>query len=121
MSGQVQKMKRRFVICDSWDVVVVPFPFIEKGATKRRPALVVSKRTFNKAGHSVLAMITTKAHPKWPGDTELSEYAEAGLHMRCIVRLKIFTLDNRLILKRIGHLSKVDAKNVKHNKILHIA
>jgi mRNA interferase MazF len=73
-------MKRRSVICEPWDVVIVPFPFVEKGSTKRRPALVVSKQAFNKAGHTILAMITTKAHARWPGDTELALYADAGLH-----------------------------------------
>jgi len=34
------------------------------------------------------------------------------LRLHCIVRLKIFTLDNRLILKRIGQLSHKDQKQV---------
>jgi mRNA interferase MazF len=33
-----------------WDVVSVPFPFIERYATKRRPALVVSTDAFHR-GH----------------------------------------------------------------------
>jgi len=109
------------VIYEPWDVVIVPFPFIEKGSTKRRPALVISKEAFNKGGHAILAMITTKTHLPWPGDTEIGYHADAGLHMPCIVRLKIFTLDNRLILKRIGHLSPNDIKEVDRNMHLHLA
>jgi mRNA interferase MazF len=82
--------------------------------------LVVSKQAFNKAGHSILAMITTKAHLGWPGDTEIDRYADAGLHMPCIVRLKIFTLDNRLILKRIGRLSTEDANEVNRSMDLNL-
>jgi mRNA interferase MazF len=100
------------VTCDAWDVVVVPFPFTEARGTKRRPALAISQRTFNQNGHTVFAMITTRAHHPWPGDSELQDRAAAGLKLPCIVRLKAFTLDNRLIIKRIGHLSSPDRRRV---------
>ena len=96
------------MICEPWDVVVVPFPFAERAGTKRRPALVLSKKAFNENGHTILAMITTKAHHPWPGDTDIEDQRAAGLHVPCIVRLKLFTLDNRLIAKRIGRLSEDD-------------
>lgn len=97
---------------DRWDVVVVPFPFSERAAAKRRPALVLSGKAFNGHGHTVLAMITTQAHRPWPGDTELHDLPAAGLPLPCIVRLKTFTLDNRLILRRIGALSPADRQRV---------
>jgi len=96
------------VICDPWAVAVVPFPFSDRPAARRRPALVLSRRGFNKRGHTILAMITTASHSTWPGDTVIEEAAGAGLRTECIVRLKLFTLDNRLVLKRIGSLSKTD-------------
>lgn len=98
--------------CDSWDIVVVPFPFTEKPGTKRRPGLVISKRSFNENGHTLLAMITTQVHHAWPGDTELQDRKAAGLSSPCLVRLKAFTLDNRLILNKIGHLSPMDQKRI---------
>lgn len=97
---------------DLWDVVVVPFPFTEKKGNKRRPALVVSKKGFNHHGHTLLAMISSRTHAAWPGDTEIVDHNAVGLHVACIVRLKIFTLDNRLIVKKIGHLSTFDRKKV---------
>jgi len=100
------------VTCDVWDVVVVPFPFSERPGTKRRPALVLSRSVFNKAGHSVLAMITTRARRPWPADVEITNFGQAGLHLPCIVRLKLFTLDNRLLLKRIGTLAAADRREV---------
>ncbi len=101
------------MICSQWDVVTVPFPFTDKPDAKRRPALVLSNTTFNRHGHTVLSMITTKGHRPWPGDSEIEEYSAAGLNLQCQVRLKIFTLDNRLLLKKIGSLAKNDAKKVK--------
>jgi len=98
------------VICEAWDVVVVPFPFSERPGSKRRPALVLSRASFNGAGHTVLAMITTRAHRAWPGDVEIEGLEQAGLPLPCIVRLKLFTLDNRLLMKRLGSLSAVDRR-----------
>jgi mRNA interferase MazF len=93
-------------------MVVVPFPFSEKPGAKRRPALVLSARAFNDAGHTVFAMVTSKGHSPWPGDTGIGDLVAAGLRVPCLVRMKLFTLDNRLILKRMGTLAAKDAKAV---------
>ena len=94
--------------CDSWQVVVVPFPFTDRATTKRRPALVLSGKSFNRHGHSVLAMITSASHHPWPGDTLIGNVKPAGLTARSLVRLKVFTLDNRFIARRIGTLEDAD-------------
>jgi mRNA interferase MazF len=100
------------VISELWDVVVVPFPFTERADTKRRPALALSTTAFNESGHTVLAMVTSTTHPPWPGDTDIDALEPAGLTIPCMIRLKIFTLDNRLILKKIGCLSPADRSRV---------
>jgi mRNA interferase MazF len=100
------------VISERWDVVVVPFPFTERADTKRRPALALSTTAFNKSGHTVLAMITSTTHPPRPGDTGIDALEPAGLKTPCMIRLKIFTLDNRLILKKTGCLSPADRSRV---------
>lgn len=106
-------MRWRSVTCDRWDVIVVPFPFTDKPVSKRRPALVLSVKGFNRSGHSILAMITSKSHRPWPGDVEIADLPFAGLSVPCIVRLKLFTLDNRLILERKGRLAPNDVENAK--------
>ena len=106
--------------CDRWHVVAVPFPFSQRPGAKRRPALVLSDASFNRAGHTVLAMITTTAHAPWPGDTPLEALRAAGLHVPCLVRLKIFTLDNRLIQKKLGALNRTDVTRVEGNLKRHL-
>ena len=103
------------MICNRFDVVVVPFPFTDMPAAKRRPALVLTREEFNRHGHSIMAMITSKRKPPWPGDTPLESFEKAGLKVPCIIRLKLFTLDNRLIQRIPGSLSKTDAAAVESN------
>ena len=101
------------MICDPWDVVIVPFPFTETPVVKRRPALVASRTVFNQAGHTVLAMITTKKQTPWPSDVEIESRGATGLTADCVVRMKLFTLDNRLIVKKIGALSAHDQERCR--------
>ena len=101
------------MICDVGDVAVVPFPFSEREGSKRRPALALSVRRFNQAGHTILAMITTRTHTPWPGDQPIEDLESAGLRSPCIVRMKLFTLDNRLVLRKAGRLSEKDLGGVR--------
>jgi mRNA interferase MazF len=96
------------------DVVVVPFPFTDRRATKRRPALIVSSADFNAVHEqSILAMITS-AKSDWPSDVALKGWQEAGLNVPCKVRFKLFTLDDTLIVRKVGTLSKRDGRAVKN-------
>jgi mRNA interferase MazF len=97
------------VIFEPFTVVRVPFPFTDQDAIKRRPALVLSSADFNaKSGHSLMAMITSSTQTPWPLDHHLHAVQSAGLRGRCLVRMKLFTLDNRLILGKLGQLGSED-------------
>ena len=99
--------------CEPFDVVVVPFPFTDRQAERRRPALVVSSPDFNSThDQSILAMITS-AGGEWPSDVAIRDWREAGLSVPCKVRLKLFTLDDALILRKAGALSERDTQAVK--------
>lgn len=102
------------MIFKAFDVVAVPFPFTDSDATKRRPALVISNERFNQQHNQiVLAMITTTTDNVWPSDVSLKNWQKAGLKVACQFRLKLFTLDQSLVLKTIGHLSPKDVKSVQ--------
>ena len=101
------------MICEPFDVVVVPFPFTDREAERRRPALVVSSSAFNAAhDQSILAMITS-AGEDWLSDVAIRDWREAGLGVPCKVRLKLFTLDDALVLRKAGALSDRDAEAVR--------
>ena len=97
------------MICEAGDVVLVPIPFVDLPVARRRPAVVISGRAFNEAEHqSVLAMVTTAAASSWASDTPLTDLPAAGLVAPCVVRLKIFTLENRLLERLLGALGQAD-------------
>ena len=101
------------MIFEPLDVVVVPFPFTDRRATRRRPALVVSSADFNRTHEqSILAMITS-AGSDWPSDVAIQDWRQAGLNVPCRVRFKLFTLDDALIVRKLGTLSKQDREAVK--------
>ncbi len=61
----------------AFDVVVVPFPFTDRAAIKRRPALVVSGAPFNDShAQVVLAMITSAVHAGWPSDMPIQDLVD---------------------------------------------
>jgi len=100
------------VICNQYDVVVVPFPFTDRPTSKRRPALALSALRFNsESGHTLLAMITSADNPPWPLDVPIDSTV-AGLRVASKVRLKLFTLDNRIIAQKAGSLRERDKKAV---------
>ncbi|HEY0283039.1 MAG TPA: type II toxin-antitoxin system PemK/MazF family toxin [Rhizomicrobium sp.] len=99
----------------SFDIVVVPFPYSDRLAEKRRPALVVSAPALQKRfGLIWLMMITSAGNPAWDCDVAISDLKLAGLPASSVVRpAKIATVDAARILRRIGKLTARDAKRVK--------
>jgi mRNA interferase MazF len=99
----------------SFDIVVVPFPYADRLAEKRRPTLVVSAPALQKQyGLVWLMMITSADNPAWDCDVAISDLKLAGLPAPSVVRpAKIATVDATRILRRIGKLSAKDAKKVK--------
>lgn len=97
------------------EVLVLPFPFTDREASKRRPALAISdSHAFNlPSGHLVAAMITSADHHPWPLDTPIENLEAAGLTHESVVRMKLFTLDARLVLRRAGVLAARDWQNVR--------
>jgi mRNA interferase MazF len=60
-----------------------------------------------------MAMITTVSHTPWALDVPITDRVSAGLKAKSIVRMKLFTLDDALVIKKIGRLSSKDISLVK--------
>lgn len=95
-------------------VVVVPFPYSDRLAEKRRPALVVSHADLPDILGKVWVAMITSAAPALFGDARLEDIAEAGLPVVSTLRAsKVATLEADRVLRVIGHLSARDKENAR--------
>ncbi len=98
-----------------FDVVLVPFPYADRLAEKRRPAVVISAPEVETGfGLVWLAMITSSSNPRGTCDVAVTDLKSAGLpapsHMRPV---KIATADAARVVRRIGKLAAKDANALK--------
>ena len=97
-----------------FDIVVVPFPYSDQLAEKRRPALVVSSNAFNKK-HGLLwiMMITSAANPKRPGDIVIAANTKTGLPAASLIRpSKIATIEPERMVRVAGRIEAKVAKTI---------
>ena len=89
-------------IFSRYDVVSVPFPYIDRAALERRPALVVSDPTFeSRFGLLWVLMITAAENRSWDRDVPIPDHQESGLPIPSIVRpTKIATVEASRARKR---------------------
>ena len=98
-----------------WDIVVVPFPYTDRLAEKRRPALVISRPSLLKS-HGLLwiAMITSAENEGWPSDIKISNLTKSGLSTPSVIRpVKIATIESERVLKKIGGIGPKEKRAVK--------
>jgi mRNA interferase MazF len=96
-----------------FDVVVVPFPYADRLAEKRRPALVISNRKLAVYGLVWVAMITSADNEPWSSDVPIADLKRAGLPAPSVVRpTKIACIEPTRINRRIGRLDKAAARTV---------
>lgn len=99
---------------DPFDIVVVPFPYADHLAEKRRPALVISNRKLAAHGLIWVAMITSADNDPWGSDVAIVDLSRAGLPAPSVVRpAKIACIEPGRIDRRIGRLDKTTAKVVE--------
>ncbi len=98
-----------------FDVEVAPFPYADRLAEKRRPAIVISAPGLERDhGLIWLAMVTSADNAAWDGDVAVSDLAAAGLPAPSRVRpAKIATVDGARILRKIGVLPLRDARAIR--------
>jgi mRNA interferase MazF len=92
------------------DIVLVPFPFTSQTASKKRPAVVVSCRAYNGARPDLIVMaITSQLRSNLGmGDTWVSQWQTAGLLKSSAIKPIFATLEQRLVLRKLGTLEAGD-------------
>lgn len=97
------------------DVVLVPFPFTDQSASKKRPAVVVSSGAYGDRRPDVVLMaITSQVGPRLTfGESSVTEWKKAGLIKPGVVKPILTTVEKTLILKRLGRLQPFDEKALR--------
>jgi mRNA interferase MazF len=92
------------------DVVLVRFPFTNQTAFKQRPAVVISNRAYSIARpDAVIMAITSQLHsPSSLGEVWISQWQAANLLKPSAIKPVFATLEQSLILKRLGILQPSD-------------
>jgi len=93
------------------DVVVVPFPFSDLTATRRRPALVLARL---QGDDVILCQITSRnVRDQYAVSLDASGFQSGSLRQQSNVRPnRIFTADRHIILYRAGHLTDQKTEEV---------
>ena len=97
----------------AYDVVIVPFPYSDRLAEKRRPALVISNARLSEFNLLWVAMITSADNAPWSCDVAIADLARAGLPAPSVVRpAKIACIEPARVLRRAGALDARTARAV---------
>lgn len=97
------------------DVIVVPFPFTDQTAVKKRPAVVVSSETYNRQRPDLILMaITSQVRSESAiGDAVVVHWQAAGLLRPSIIKPIMTTLEARLVIRQLGALSPDDRTTLR--------
>jgi mRNA interferase MazF len=100
---------------NQFDVVKIPFPFTDKNADKKRPAVIISNPDYRlNNSHYILIMITSAKQSHWVDDINIENLENAGLPVPSKIRFKLFSLDERLVIGKLGRLSREDTTKVSN-------
>jgi len=97
------------------DIVLVPFPFTDQTAAKKRPAVVVSSDAYHRDRRDVIVMaVTSQVRPgSGIGESVVEGWKDAGLLKPSVVKPVLATIDRDLILRRLGTLRDDDRRAIQ--------
>ena len=92
------------------DVVLVPFPFTDQSAAKKRPAVVISSETYHQERPDLIIMtITSQMKPaQTVGEAIVKDWQGARLLKPSVIKPVITTIERGLIIQQLGQLSVDD-------------
>jgi mRNA interferase MazF len=101
---------------DQGDVVLIPFPFTDLSAMKRRPVLVLSNRSHNRRSQDFIVCGITSVIAARPHSVTLraTDMDNGMIPVESRIRPdKIFTLKQTLAVKKIGRVKPDVIAHVK--------
>ena len=97
------------------DIVLVPFPFTDQSGLKKRPAVIVSSAAYNAAQRDLIIMaVTSQLRPSGAlGEAPVADWQGAGLIKPSAVKPVITTIEQTLVIRRLGRLTTADQQALR--------
>jgi mRNA interferase MazF len=101
--------------CSFGDIVLVPFPFTDQSATKKRPAVVVSSSAYHHERPDLIIMaVTSQARPTPAfGEVPVKTWQSAGLLKLSVIKPVITTIQASLVIRKLGRLKEEDQQALR--------
>ena len=92
------------------DIVLVPFPFTDQSAAKKRPAVVISSAAYHQQRPDLIIMAITSQvkSAQSVGETFVQDWQGAGLLKPSAIKPVITTIERGLIINQLGQLKGND-------------
>jgi mRNA interferase MazF len=97
------------------DIVLIPIPFTDLAAQKKRPAAIISSNTYNTANADIVVVALTSNLETRDFTIMVSsaDLTEGLLKATSMIRVdKIYTLDKSIVIKKIGSLNNSVFENI---------
>lgn len=98
------------------DVVLVPFPFSDQTANKKRPAVIISTNDYNENSSDVIIIaVTSQINAVMEiGECLIIDWQKSGLMKLSSIKPAISTIEKILIQKSLGKLSVRDMNSMNN-------
>ena len=98
------------------DVILVPFPFSNQTASKKRPAVIISSDAYNNVSLDIVIMAITSHIEKTIGIGEylLQDWNNSGLLKPSAIKPAISTIEQTLVVRKLGALSHRDLVSLEN-------
>ena len=92
------------------DIILVRYPFSDLSSSKVRPAVVVSAPHISQ--DIMITPLTSKIGSLLEGEFILVEWSAAGLNVATAIKRGLYTVHEKLVVKKIGVLPEADVEQL---------
>ena len=99
------------------EILLIPIPFTDLKASKKRPVLVISNNEYNQATEDIIVMAITSnvKDNKYRINIKKEDMQKGDLKIQSDIRTdKIYTLSQSIILKNFGMVKAEIIEKVQH-------
>jgi mRNA interferase MazF len=104
------------------DIVLIPVPFSDLSASKKRPVLVLSNTNYNTTKPDMIVVAITSNLIQQGIPISSSDMVTGQLPKPSVIRSdKVYTLDQSIVVKSIGHLSNKIVNSARNDLVKYIS